>query len=114
MSQRRFDVRLPIDTSRLQFLVVAAAEPLKQGGKLVVDASKTGRTRVVPLLPVVRQELAALQLRKGRPGPGAPIISTAAGEAWRESLFRPFRRHRWSKLAPGMRRTICVTRTSRS
>jgi integrase/recombinase XerC len=35
------------------------------GGKLVVDASKTGRTRVVPLLPVVRQELAALQLRKG-------------------------------------------------
>jgi integrase len=26
------------------------------GGKLVVDASKTGRTRVVPLLPVVRQE----------------------------------------------------------
>jgi integrase len=27
------------------------------GGKLVVDAAKTGRTRVVPLLAVVRQEL---------------------------------------------------------
>ena len=73
------------------------------GGKLVVDASKTGRTRVVPLLPVVRQELAALQLRTGRPGPAAPIISTAAGERWSDSRFRSFRRHRWSKIAPGMR-----------
>jgi integrase len=73
------------------------------GGKLVVDASKTGRTRVVPLLPVVRQELAALQLRKGRPGPAAPIISTRAGEPWSESRFRSFRRHRWSKVAASMR-----------
>src|SRR5881397_3937077 len=29
-ARRRPEVRLPIDTSRLQFLVVAAAEPLKQ------------------------------------------------------------------------------------
>jgi integrase len=72
-------------------------------GKLVVDASKTGRTRVVPLLPVVRQELAALQLLKGRPGPAGPIISTAQGERWGESRFRSFRRHRWSKVAPGLR-----------
>jgi integrase len=73
------------------------------GGKLVVDASKTGRTRVVPLLPIVRQELVALRLRKGRPGPAATIISTAAGERWSDSRFRSFRRHRWSKVAPGMR-----------
>jgi integrase len=73
------------------------------GGKLVVDASKTGRTRVVPLLPVVRQELAALQLRQGRPGPAAPIIATSTGEPWSDSRFRSFRRHRWSKVAPGMR-----------
>jgi integrase len=73
------------------------------GGKLVVDASKTGRTRVVPLLPLVRQELAELRLRLGRPGPGAPIIATAAGEAWSETRFRSFRRHRWSKVAPNLR-----------
>jgi integrase/recombinase XerC len=72
-------------------------------GKLVVDASKTGRTRVVPLLPVVRQELAALQLLKGGPGPSAPIISTVLGGPWGESRFRSFRRHRWSRVAPGMR-----------
>lgn len=71
-------------------------------GKLVVDAAKTGRTRVVPLLPIVRRELAALHLRKGRPGPAVPIISTDAGERWSESRFRSFRRHR-SKVAPGMR-----------
>ena len=73
------------------------------GGKLVVDASKTGRTRVVPLLPVVRQELAALKLLKGRPAPAAPIISTRAGGPWSETRFRSFRRHRWSKVAPSMR-----------
>lgn len=73
------------------------------GGKLVIDAPKTGRTRVVPLLPVVRQELAALQLRQGRPGPAGPIIATSAGEHWSDSRFRSFRRHRWSKVAPGMR-----------
>jgi integrase len=73
------------------------------GGKLVVDAAKTGRTRVVPLLPVVRQELAELRLRQGRPGPAAPIIATRRGEAWSESRFRSFRRHRWSRVAPGMR-----------
>jgi integrase len=72
-------------------------------GKLVVDASKTGRTRVVPLLPIVRQELAALKLVKGRLGPGAAIISTSAGDAWTESRFRSFRRHRWCKVAPNMR-----------
>ena len=71
--------------------------------KLVVDAAKTGRTRVVPLLPIVRRELAALRLRQGRPGPAAPIIATRVGEPWSESRFRSFRRHRWSKLAPGMR-----------
>jgi len=49
------------------------------GGKLVMDAAKTGRTRVVPLLLIVRTELAALQLRQGRPGPAAPIIATPAG-----------------------------------
>ena len=38
------------------------------GGKLVVDASKTGRTRVVPLLPIVRQELAELQMRRAGRG----------------------------------------------
>ena len=73
------------------------------GGKLVVDASKTGRTRVVPLLPIVRKELAELQLRQGRPGPAAPIIATGTGECWSDSRFRSFRRHRWSKIAPGMR-----------
>jgi integrase len=73
------------------------------GGKLVVDAAKTGRTRVVPLLSVVRRELAALHLRQGRPGPAAPIIATRAGAPWSESRFRSFRRHRWSKVAPGMR-----------
>lgn len=82
-------------------------------GKLVVDAAKTGRTRVVPLLPVVRQELAGLQLRQGRPGPAAPIIATDSGEFWVETRFRSFRRHRWSKLAPGMRpydlRHACVS-----
>jgi integrase len=72
-------------------------------GKLVVDASKTGRTRVVPLLSVVRRELAALQMRKGRPGPAAPIISTGSCERWSESRYRSFRRHRWSKVAAGMR-----------
>jgi integrase/recombinase XerC len=72
-------------------------------GKLVIDAPKTGRTRVVPLLPVVRQELAALQLRQGRPGPAAPIIATSSGGHWSDSRFRSFRRHRWSKVAPGMR-----------
>lgn len=72
-------------------------------GKLVVDAAKTGRTRVVPLLPVVRQELGELRLRQGRPGPAAPIIATKHGEAWSESRFRSFRRHRWSKIAPGLR-----------
>jgi integrase len=71
--------------------------------KLIVDASKTERTRVVPLLPTVRKELAALQLRQGRPGPAAPIIATSSGEAWSDSRFRSFRRHRWSKVAPGMR-----------
>jgi integrase/recombinase XerC len=73
------------------------------GGKLVVDASKTGRTRVVPLLPIVRRELAELHLRQGRPGPSAPMIATPAGAPWSESRFRSFRRHRWSKVAPGMR-----------
>jgi integrase len=73
------------------------------GGKLVVDASETGRTRVVLLLSIVRKELAELQLRQGRPGPAAPIIATDAGERWRDSRFRSFRRHRWSKIAPGMR-----------
>jgi integrase len=73
------------------------------GGKLVVDAAKTGRTRVVPLLPIVRRELAELHLRQGRPGPAAPIIATRAGEPWSESRFRSFRRHRWSKVASGMR-----------
>jgi integrase len=73
------------------------------GGKLVIDAPKTGRTRVVPLLPVVRQELAALHLRQGRPGPAAPIIATSAGEHWSDSRLRSFRRHRWSKVAPGLR-----------
>jgi integrase len=72
-------------------------------GKLVVDAAKTGRTRVVPLLPIVRRELAELHLRKGRPGPEAPVISTVASERWSDSRFRSFRRHRWSKIAPGMR-----------
>jgi integrase len=72
-------------------------------GKLVVDAAKTGRTRVVPLLPIVRRELAELHLHDGRPGPAAPIISTNAGECWSDSRFRSFRRHRWSKVAPGMR-----------
>ena len=72
-------------------------------GKLVVDAAKTGRTRVVPLLPIVGRELAELRLREGRPGPSVPIIATAAGVAWSESRFRSFRRHRWSKVAPGMR-----------
>ena len=57
-------------------------------GKLVVDATKTGRTRVVPLLPVVRQELAELQLRQGRPGPAAPIVATESGEFWVETRFR--------------------------
>ena len=51
------------------------------GGKLVVEAATTGRTRGVPLLPIVRTELAAPQLRQGRPGPAAPIIATATGEA---------------------------------
>jgi integrase/recombinase XerC len=73
------------------------------GGKLMVDAAKTGRTRVVPLLPVVRQELVELRLRQGRPGPAAPIIATERGDAWSESRFRSFRRHRWSKVAAGMR-----------
>jgi|tagenome__1003787_1003787.scaffolds.fasta_scaffold20914523_3 integrase len=49
------------------------------GSKLVVDAAKTGRTRVVPLLPIVRTELAALQLRRGRSGPAAPIVASVAG-----------------------------------
>jgi integrase len=39
----------------------------------------------------------------GRPGPAAAIISTDVGEPWSESRFRSFRRHRWSKVAPGMR-----------
>jgi integrase len=73
------------------------------GGKLVVDAAKTGRTRVVLLLPIVRRELSELQLRQGRPGPAAPIISTSSGEPWSESRFRSFRRHRWSRVALGMR-----------
>jgi integrase len=73
------------------------------GGKLVIDAPKTGRTRVVPLLPVVRQELAALQLHQGRPGPCGAIIATSSGERWSDSRSRSFRRHRWSKVAPGMR-----------
>jgi hypothetical protein len=64
---------------------------------------ENGPTRVGPLLPVMRQELAALQLHKGRPGPAAPIISTDAGERWSYSPFRSFRRHRWSKVTPGMR-----------
>jgi integrase-like protein len=73
------------------------------GDKLVVDAAKTGRTRVIPLLPVVRMELAELRLRRGRPVPAAPLIATSFGEAWSESRFRSFRRHRWSKVAPGLR-----------
>jgi integrase len=57
----------------------------------------------VPLLPIVRTELAELRLREGRPGPPAAIIATDVGEPWRESRCRSFRRHRWSKVAPGMR-----------
>ncbi len=73
------------------------------GGKLVVDAPKTGRTRVVPLLPIVRKELVELRMRSGRPGPAAPIIATDTGVPWSDSRFRSFRRHRWSKVASGMR-----------
>jgi integrase len=73
------------------------------GDKLVVDAAKTGRTRVVPLLAVVRKELAELRLRHGRRASAAPIIATERGEAWSESRFRSFRRHRWSKVAGGTR-----------
>jgi integrase len=73
------------------------------GGRLLVDASKTGRTGVVPVLPIGRRKLAELHLRQGRPGPSAPIIATRTGDPWGESLFRSFRRHRWSKVAPGMR-----------
>jgi integrase len=58
---------------------------------------------VVSLLPIVRKELVALRLRKGRPGPAAAIISTEAGEPWTDSRCRSFRRHRWSKVAPSMR-----------
>jgi hypothetical protein len=33
----------------------------------------------VPLLPIVRTELAELRLREGRPGPAAAIIATDVG-----------------------------------
>jgi integrase len=67
------------------------------------QAAKTGRTRVVPLLPIVRQELKELRLRRGHPGPAATIVATPDGESWSDSRFRSFRRHRWSKVAPGLR-----------
>jgi integrase len=82
---------------------LAASWSDMMSGKLVVDAAKTGRTRVVPLLPVVGRELAELHLSAGRPAPAAPVISTDAGDRWSDSRFRSFRRHRWSKIAPGMR-----------
>ena len=65
-----------------------------EGTTLVVDASQTGRTGVVPLLALGRPELAELRLRQGRPGPAAPIIATDRGEFWVETRFRSFRRHR--------------------
>jgi len=32
-----------------------------------------------------------------------PIVATQSGAAWSESRFRSFRRHRWSRVAPGLR-----------
>ena len=83
------------------------------GGKLVVDASKTGRTRVVPLLPVVRQELAALQLLKAGP--------VRARRSSRRAPARPGARAAFGRsVATGGRgsrrtcgRTTCATPTCR-
>ena len=83
------------------------------GGKLVVDAAKTGRTRVVPLLPVVRAELAELRMREGRPGPAAPIIATDAGERGVRAAFGRSGGIGGRRSHRGCGRTICATPTCR-
>ncbi len=59
-------------------------------GKTIVDRTKTGVDRSVPLLPPLRSDLALLHQRSCD-GPGDYVLSTPAGDHWVETDWRNYR-----------------------